>query len=95
MVEISMRAIVPKFGALTKPIKDEMRILRSLNGCFQKFIDFINTEDSVLLILEKVTPHPNDDYVTTTLYDVIKTEAARQSKLQVSLMIYTQVYADL
>ena len=61
----------------------------------QKLIDFINTEDSVLLILEKVTPHPNDDYVTTTLYDVIKTEAARQSKLQVSLMIYTQVYADL
>ena len=85
MIEISMRAIAPKFGALTKPVKDEMRILRSLNVCFQNVIDFINTEDSVLLILEKVTPHPNDDYATTTLDDVIKTEAARQSKLQVSL----------
>ena len=64
-----------------------MRILKSLNGgFFQKFIDFINTEESVLLILEKITLHPNDDYITTTLYDVIKVEAARQSKLQVSLV---------
>ena len=73
-----------KFVALIEPVKDELRILRSLNGgSFQKLVDFINTEDSVLLIIEKVTPHPNDNYVTSTLYDVIKTEANRQSKLQV------------
>ena len=73
-----------KFVVLIEPVKDELRILRSLNGgSFQKLVDFVNTEDSALLIIEKVPPHPNDNYVTSTLYDVIKTEANRQSKLQV------------
>ena len=69
--------------------KDELRILRGLNGnYFQKLIDFINTSECVILVIEKVTPHPNDNFIdkcarTSTLRDAINFEASKQAKLQV------------
>ena len=55
---------------------------------FQKLIDFINTDECVILVIEKVTPHPNDNFVdkcarTSTLRDAINIEATRQAKVQV------------
>ena len=63
---------------------DELRIMKTLTGeQFQHMVDFVNGEQCVLLILEKVTPHPNDGFLTTTLREGIAAEAAKQAKVQV------------
>ena len=60
----------------------------TLETDIQKLIDFINTSECVILVIEKVTPHPNDNFIdkcarTSTLRDAINFEAAKQAKLQV------------
>ena len=58
--------------------------MRTLTGeTFQHMVDFVNGEQCVLLILEKVTPHPNDGFFTSTLREGIAAEAAKQAKVQV------------